>query len=245
MNAQIRRKPPRFQNPAVPLFLFWHQPSKAASFTLIFYPTSLLDQTELTFNTSYPDSALAETEDDEDWEKCSSAKTNSILSQCKSIKMDNDVDSGIAESIHENFCTSGTPSFIWTKWGQNIFQPNLNYQVAVKTGFTVAGQLMHNHMSALKLSGNRSPDNKSDFAGSQAQGTRSRPPAPSIPSLQQAITDPCPPARQLRAQPRAWPPPSPLSEWRQPNFRRHSASLERWKAKENAADTTKSLLYTS
>lgn len=70
---------------------------------------------------------------------------------------------------------------------------------------------MHNHMSVLKLSGNRSPDNKSDFAGSQAQGTGCRPPALSILSMQEAITDPCPAARQLPAQPRAWPPPSPLN----------------------------------
>lgn len=59
---------------------------------------------------------------------------------------------------------------------------------------------MHNHMSVLELSGDRYPDNKSDFAGSQAQGTRSRPPALSILSMQGAMSDPCPSAAPGTAQ---------------------------------------------
>lgn len=68
MDAQIRKKTPKFQNPAVLLFLSSDVSQfKAALFTLIFYPTmSLLGQTELTLSTSYPDPSLTEIEDDED-----------------------------------------------------------------------------------------------------------------------------------------------------------------------------------
>lgn len=49
MNVQIRKKTPKFQNPAVPLFFFWHQPTKAALFALIFYLTMRLLGTKLSW----------------------------------------------------------------------------------------------------------------------------------------------------------------------------------------------------
>lgn len=68
MDTQIRKKTPKFQNPAVLLSLSSDVSQlKAALFTRIFYPTmSLLGQIELTLSTSYPDPSLTEIEDDED-----------------------------------------------------------------------------------------------------------------------------------------------------------------------------------
>lgn len=148
------------------------------------------------------DSSLAETKDDEGWEKefCSSGKTNSILSHCKPTKTDKGVASGVTERIGENFCTSRIPHASHCSSGQNEDKTFLKQTVTpslLQKSQLFAGWLVANQKSTLKLTGNRSPANKSDFARSQAQGAKSQSPAPASLTLHQAVPERCPAPRQL------------------------------------------------